>query len=31
MITKRAGTAFDHNAKCPMWLKFINEITDGDK
>jgi len=31
MITKQAGTAYDPNAKCPKWLKFIEEITDGNK
>jgi len=31
MITKQAGTAYDRNAKCPKWLKFVDEITDGNK
>ena len=31
MLTKQAGVNFDSNAKCPMWLKFINEITDDDQ
>ena len=31
MITKRCGATFDHNAKCPQWLNFVNEITDGNK
>jgi len=31
MITKQAGTIYDPNAKCPRWLKFVDEITNGDK
>ena len=31
MITKQAGTQFDPSAKCPLWFKFINEVTNGDK
>ena len=31
MITKRTGTAFNQNDKCPLWLNFINEITNNNK
>jgi len=31
MLTKQAGISFDPNAECPLWLKFINEITNGDQ
>jgi len=31
MITKQAGTVFDPNARCPLWLNFVNEITNDNK
>ncbi len=31
LITKRAGTQFDPNAKCPQWIEFVDEITNGNK
>lgn len=31
MITKRSGTIFDKNAQCPRWIKFVDEITNGNK
>ena len=31
MITKQAGTKFDSNAQCPLWINFINEVMDGDQ
>ena len=31
LITKRAHVTHSIDAKCPRWLKFINEIMDNDK
>ena len=31
MISKLAPVAYDENAKCPRWDRFIEEITCGDK
>lgn len=31
MMTCIAGTHFDPDAKCPRWLKFLNEIMEGDE
>ena len=31
LITKHAGCAFDENAECPRWWRFIREATRGDQ
>ena len=31
LITKQAGTEFHPTATCPMWMKFIHQITAGDE
>lgn len=31
MITKQSGTTYDHGAKCPRWVQFVEEITNNDK
>ena len=31
MITKQAKVVYDPSSKCPMWLKFVNEISNGDQ
>jgi len=30
LITAVAGTTYEPNAKCPRWMKFLDEIFDGD-
>lgn len=30
-LTMLAGTSYDPSAKCPRWLEFIDEITEGNK
>lgn len=30
-LTKLANVEFDENAKCPVWLTFLNQIFKGDK
>jgi putative DNA primase/helicase len=30
LITKRANVAFDPNAQCPEWSKFLNTVMGGD-
>jgi putative DNA primase/helicase len=30
LITKRANVAFDPQAQCPEWLKFLDTVTDGE-
>jgi putative DNA primase/helicase len=30
LITKRANVAFDQQAQCPEWLKFLDTVTGGD-
>lgn len=30
-LTKLANVEFDENAKCPVWLSFLNQIFKGDK
>lgn len=31
LITKLCPVDYDQNANCPLWLKFLNEIFDGDQ
>jgi len=31
LITKIAPIDFDPDAECPLWMKFLNDITDGDE
>jgi putative DNA primase/helicase len=31
LITKSAGAEYDLKAQCPQWLKFLNEIFQGDQ
>lgn len=30
-ITKVSGTAYDKGAKCPIWLRFLDRVFQGDK
>jgi putative DNA primase/helicase len=30
-VTKRAGVAFDPDAKCPNWIAFLKKIFPGEK
>ena len=30
MILRIAGAEYDSNAKCPRWMTFIDEVTEGD-
>lgn len=31
LVTKQIGCSFDLKAKCPRWLRFLEEVFDGDK
>jgi len=31
LITQQAPVVYDAKAKCPLWLKFLDEIMDGNK
>jgi putative DNA primase/helicase len=31
LITKQIGTAYDPQAKCPLWIEFLDTVTGGDK
>lgn len=31
LLTHMAAVAFDANAPCPHWKKFVEDVTDGDK
>ncbi len=30
-IVQRAGVAFDEDATCPVWMRFLNDIFEGDR
>ena len=31
LLTKSIGTSHDSKADCPLWLKFLETVTDGDR
>lgn len=31
LLTKRSNVRYDADAECPLWLKFLDRIFDGDK
>lgn len=31
MLSQLGGVSYDNTAKCPKWLTFLEDITDGDK